>query len=124
MSEPFDLDAYLGGPFTFTFDGQEYSLPPDVSWKASDLLASGDPKGALRELLGEEQWQRLDASPKSFGPRSFTGLVDRYMKHLGLSEGESEASPPSSANTAGPSKPTFSGTTEPTSGGSLTVLTG
>lgn len=124
MSEPFDLDAYLGGPFTFTFDGQEYSLPPDVSWNASELLANGKPEEALHELLGDDQWQRLEDSPKVFGPRSFTGLVDRYMAHLGLREGEAEASPPSSEPTGEQLRQTSSGSTTSTSPGSSMVLTG
>ena len=120
----FDLDAVLGLPFTFTFDGEEYTLPPDIEWSTTQTLTEGKPDVALRRLLGEEQWQRLEDSPKVFGTRSFTAVLDAYTEHLGLRMGEAEASPSSSENTDGQSRRTSSGTTESTSGGSLTVLTG
>jgi hypothetical protein len=109
----FDLDAVLGEPFTFTFDGEEYALPVDVDWETTKLLTAGEPEEALHRLLGDDQWSRLEESPKVFGTRSFTKLLDAYMEHLGLRDvGESSASSPSSVNTAEQSRRTFSGSTE------------
>jgi hypothetical protein len=120
----FDLDAVLGLPFTFTFDGEEYELPVDVPWNVSELLSEGKPEEAFRLLLGPDQWQRLDDAPKVFGPKAFTAVLGAYMEHLGLREGESQASPSSSNDTDGQSRPTSAATTAPISAGSLTVLTG
>jgi hypothetical protein len=124
MSEPFNLDAVLGEPFTFTFDGAEYVLPVDVPWDVSQLLNDGKAQDAMRILLGDDQWRRLEESPKTFGTRSFVEVVGAYMKHLGLREGESEASPSSSNGTDGQLRPTSSATTTPTSAGSVTVRAG
>jgi len=124
MSEPFNLDAALGDPFRFTFCGEEYSLPPDITWAAGDLLSDGKIQEGIRELLGEDQWARLQEAPQPFGTRSFTAVLTAYNAHLGLDSGESEASSPSSADTVGQSRRTSSASTAPTSAGSLTVLTG
>jgi hypothetical protein len=123
----FDLDAALGLPFTFTFDGQEYTLPPDVDFDTITALQSEHLQDAFAGLLGPEQWQRLDASPKVFGARAFTAVMKEYLTHLGLGMGESSASPPSVQNTPVPSRRTFSDTTDtasPTSDSLPVTVTG
>ncbi len=120
----FDLDATLGLPFTFTFGGETYTLPPDVDFATLELLDNGKLDDGFRRLLGAEQWERLEASPSTFGMRAFTNVFNAYMAHLGIDAGKSAASPDSSASTVRQSKPTSSGTTPPRSPGSVTVLTG
>lgn len=119
-----DLDALLGLPFTFTFCGEEYSLPPDVDFQTLDELQAGHPDEAFRRLIGEEQYARLQAAPGTFGARAFTEVLQAYVTHLGLRSPESSASSDSSVSTATPSRLTSSGTTAPRSPGSATVLTG
>lgn len=120
----FDLDATLGLPFTFTFGGDTYTLPSDVDMAALQALRAEEPEKALQAMLGDEQWQRLQESPAVFGVRAWSKLIDAYFTHLGLRNPESGASSDSSKSTAGPSNPTFSGSTESPSRGSVTALTG
>lgn len=120
----FDLDALLGLPFTFTFCGEEYTLPPDVEFATIDELQAGHPDAAFRRLIGEDQYARMKAAPGTFGARALTAVLEQYMIHLGLREGESEASPDSSQNTPAPSRPIYSVTTAHPSPGSVTAHTG
>lgn len=91
-----NLDAIAnevkGTPFTFTFDGELYTLPPSVDFVAAAALASGDYYGGLHRLLGEKQWSRLVASPQVFSQAQFNALLTAYRDHLGIALGESPAS--------------------------------
>lgn len=84
----FDLDAVIaegaGDPFTFTFDGDVYAMPADFDLRVIPLMSTGDMLGTLRQLLGDEQMDRLESSPKTFGVRAFYATLDAYVRHLGL----------------------------------------
>lgn len=113
MSEDvFDLDAVAaeatGAPLRFTYRGQEWTLAhmTGVDWRIIDAANEGDMEAirkAFRYGMGEEQATRFDEVPQTIA--AMTALFRRWLKHNGLTEGESEASPDSSASTARPSKP-------------------
>lgn len=121
MSEPFDLDALErdtnAEPFTFRFDGQDYTLPPILDMRAAAHLQEGRLSDCLRTLLGPEQWRRLVEAQATFGFQHLNALLDKYAQHLGMDLGNLEASSRSSLPTRAPSRPTSSGTTRLTSAG-------
>lgn len=100
-----------GEPWEFEFDGERYELPNDFDMRAASMLVDGDMRGALAMLLGDEQWQRLQASPKVFGIRALGELLQTWCQEIGVELGEFTASPPSSKKTVAPSKRTSNGTT-------------
>lgn len=93
---PFNLDAVAAEstaePFEFTFGGDTFTLPPSVDLLVIGSLTSGDVAAALRRLLGEEQFARLDANPAPFTSAQFTALLNAYLAHCGLDVGEASAS--------------------------------
>lgn len=112
---PFDLDAVIAESkpadrrkkFTFSFDGDEYTLPNDVDVLALAAAASGQIAVALRRLLTPEDFDRINASSKVLTRDTLMALLDAYYQHIvGLAAGESSASTSSSKSTARPSKPT------------------
>lgn len=113
----FDLDAVLDEgdertPFTFTWDGEEYELPPERDIRAVAAIAAGRLYVGLEALLGTEQWGRIQASPKLLTAAKLRSLLDAYAAHIdGLTSGESSASSGSSKSTARPSKRTSKGNT-------------
>jgi hypothetical protein len=98
-------------PWEFDFDGDRYSLPPDFDMRAAAKLTNGDLHGALEMLLGAEQWQRLQASPKIFSLEELGKLLQSWASDIGVDLGEFTASPPSSRRTVTPSKRTSNGST-------------
>lgn len=93
---PFDLDAVASEataePFEFTFGGDKFTLPPSVDLRVIGSLTAGDVTDALRRLLGEDQYQRLDTNPAPFTAAQFTALLNAYLAHCGLDVGEVSAS--------------------------------
>lgn len=87
----FDLDAVLadGEPFSFTFGGQEYTLPADPPLTVPPLLRAGLDAEAVELLLGAEQWERLSAADPALGMKGATALLVAYQAHLGLAPGGS-----------------------------------
>lgn len=67
MSDAFDLEAAAlakeaeAAPFTFTYKGEEYSIPNQAQWpvKAVAAVTSGELREALPELLGEDTARKL-----------------------------------------------------------------
>jgi hypothetical protein len=67
--QPFDLDAAAdaaaaeaeGAPFTFTYKGESYIVPPSTSWPVSAFrdIAGGDLEAALVKMLGEAEFGKL-----------------------------------------------------------------
>ena len=63
----FDLDAAAsaaeaeGKPFRFSHLGNEYEIPRQEDWPLTvfGALARGDLEAALRDLLGEAEWDKL-----------------------------------------------------------------
>lgn len=106
----FDLDALIAEaaaePFTFLFGGEEYVCPPTIDIRAVSALAAGDLVGALRIMVGDDQWARLEASPQTLGVAAIGKLIEAYAEHQGVSVGESSGSSSSSPSTEEPWKPT------------------
>jgi hypothetical protein len=100
-----------GEPWKFDFDGDRYSLPSDFDMRAAAKLTNGDLHGALEMLLGAEQWNRLQASPKIFSLEQLGKLLQSWATDIGVDLGELTASPPSSRRTVTPSKRTSNGST-------------
>lgn len=114
----FDLDAVIAEresatPFTFTFDGHEYSMPSDVDVRALELLSDSRINDAFELLIGADDWAQIVESPKVLGAAALGALVDAYLKHIGVSDmGESLASTRSLSSTVRPSKRTSNGSTK------------
>lgn len=121
-SEVFDLDAVAAEvvkePMPFTWEGQQWTLAhmTGVDWRVMEMATAGDIEAmqkAFRYAMGPEQAKRFDKVPQPLAPMK--ELFKRWLRHNGSSEGESSASPDSSASTAGPSKPPSNSTTDSTS---------
>lgn len=100
-----------GDAWPFEFDGDRYLLPSDFDWRAAEAITSGDLERGLRQLLGDEQWERMCASERIFGVRELVNLLNAYCEAIGVDMGEFKASSGSSARTATPSKRTSNGST-------------
>jgi hypothetical protein len=67
MADAFDLEAAAlakeaeGTPFSFTYKGEEYTVPPQSSWPVTAIsdMAEGRLREALPVLLGEDNARRL-----------------------------------------------------------------
>jgi hypothetical protein len=94
----------------FTFDGDDYTLPSDFDMRAMAAFTGGRLDDAFRILLGPEQWQRMQASPKTFGYSQFEALMKTYSSAIGVDLEKAQASASSS-----PSMPTLSKPTSPAS---------
>lgn len=111
MDKPFDLDAVAAEatkePLRFTYRGQEWTLAhmTGVDWRVVELANTGDIEAirkAFRMGMGDEQADAFDDLPQPIA--AMTALFNQWLKHNGLTEGESAASPDSSESTARPSK--------------------
>lgn len=98
----FNLDEIVddGEPFPFTFGGEDYEFPADPDLKFVEYLSEGAFQAALWTLLGEEQYQRLDASKARFTTKRAKALFDAYTKSLGIDSGKSGGPPKPSRRTA------------------------
>lgn len=76
VSDVFDLDAAraaareaIGESFRFRFGGQTFTVPPSKEWPLSvtDCLSRGDIVGAMRLLLGDDQWPTFDLHTPTLG---------------------------------------------------------
>lgn len=106
--EVFDLSAAVAEkraegekrkPYTFNFGGEKYELPPYMDMLVIAYLAEGQMMSALRKLLGEEQWQRLNDSEEILDDVGLELLFNGYAKHTGQDLGKSRASTRSSRDT-------------------------
>jgi len=111
MSDVFDLDAVAAEatkePLRFTYRGQEWTLAhmTGIDWRVVELANEGHMdaiRKAFRYGMGEEQADRFDELPQPVA--AMTALFRQWVKHNGLTEGESVASPDSSGSTARRSK--------------------
>lgn len=92
----FDLDAVSnedeGIPFEFTFGGEKYALPATPDVLAASLFSVGNLYGGLQRMLGDKQWERILASPKTMDQDTLGKLLAAYKAHAGADVGESAAS--------------------------------
>lgn len=100
----FDLDAFEDEanevPFTFALGGEVFTMlgPEDADWLVQDNLADGGAlKDLMRELLGDEDYERF-VKHKVSG-RKLGALIEACKKHYGISPPESRASAGSTRNT-------------------------
>lgn len=107
MSEVFDLDAVAAEetkePLRFRWQGREWTLAhmTGVDWRVVELANTGDMEAirkAFRYGMGEEQYAEFEKVPQPIA--AMTALFRQWLRHNGLTEGESEASPDSSGSTA------------------------
>jgi hypothetical protein len=112
---PFDLRDLTRpeGPTPFQFvaqDGTEFTLPGPADLNIALVLDIGEaaPAQVFRLLLGD-QWDRFAASDTPMW--KIEPLLEKWGKHYGIDLGESSASPPLSAPTEEPSRPTSPTTT-------------
>lgn len=110
----FDLDAVIAEAkpdrrkkFTFTFDGETYTLPNDVDLLALGAASKGDVNTAFRRLMSDDDYARIQQSKKTLNYDTLFTLLNAYYEHVtGLAAGESSASTRSSTSTARPSSKT------------------
>lgn len=109
----FDLDALVleetTEPFTFTFGGEEFSVPAHYDPRIFRRADEGDIAGALRLMIGDEQWARLDKIDKPFDERHMRALFTAWTSHEVTTVGEASASSSSSRGTGRQSKQTSNG---------------
>jgi hypothetical protein len=84
-----DLDKILAeeeesrSPYEFTFDSEVYTLPPAMDVRAIAAIAGGRLDSGLSLLLGEEQWTKMQASPKVLTVTALEKLFDAYAEYSG-----------------------------------------
>jgi hypothetical protein len=89
-AEPFDLDAAMeavladSAPFPFTYKGNTYTVPAQVTWPIDALsaLARGELDKTLDTLLGEEAFQKLTADGITVG--ALNALFEEMAKQAGM----------------------------------------
>lgn len=101
-----------GETWDFEFDGETYHLPSDFDYRAVGPITGGELEEGLHILLGDEQFERLDASPKSFGLNELLAMLNKYCEDIGVPMGEFQASSRSSRRAAMRSKRTSNGSTK------------
>lgn len=112
----FDLDALEveqnSTPFEFTWAGEQFTIGAGgIDIRVTGLLHDGDWAGAVKMLMGDDEWQRLLGvkAGKPFQLEHAIALVNAYAEHLGTTVGKSSASSTSSKSTATRSKRTSNG---------------
>lgn len=123
----FDLDAWVadqlnaGQPFTFTFGGVDFELPPEPDPRTAALFDAGLYNEAFRRMLGEDQYRKFIATDAPLTRDAILEIIRKHAEHAGASLGESSASSGSSKPTARRSKRTSNGSSPSTSGTSDAV---
>jgi hypothetical protein len=98
----FNLDAVLAEsrdedrsePFPFVFGGEAFELPGlgDVDLRILEAFERGQNGTAMRRMLGEEQWARLEAVDALFNADAMGALLEAWKDHAGVDMGNSSAS--------------------------------
>lgn len=73
-----------GLPFAFTYDGDDYTVPPSREWSMAALerLGSGDLAGALTELLSEDTYAKLRDAGLTLG--ELEALFEQVAQDSGM----------------------------------------
>jgi hypothetical protein len=82
-------------PFTFTYKGHTYEIPPMAEWsmEALELVGAGDFGNALPELLGEDTYRQMRDNGLKLG--QLTTLFDKVAEMGGMVNlGNSRQPPP------------------------------
>lgn len=100
-----DVDAIMAErvekpPYVFRFGGEIYNLPPRADFRAIAAMSQGELDKAMRLLMGQSQWERLQDAEAVFTDETLKVVMDGYQAHMGEDLGESKASTRSSKNTA------------------------
>lgn len=115
VDKVFDLDALkfeeTTEPFKFKFGGQEFEIPTHYDPRIFRRAGQGDLAGALLAMIGDAQFERLDAIDQPFDERHMSALFKAWAASDLVTVGEAKASSRSSKSTRRPSKPTSSATT-------------
>lgn len=96
MAEPFDLDALdvdtADQPFTFRWNGQVFTMATfkQMEWRRQIEFDNVPLVDAMRELVGNEQFEALNEKPMSRG--RFNQLLDAWYEYQGIDRGEGRAS--------------------------------
>lgn len=99
MMAVFDLDAVdaetTGVAYEFLSHGVVYSLSAgsDCDWRVLTALSKDDLSGAIRLLLGDEQYETFVRHPVS--AKGLSALLKSWSSFKGDQSGESSASPAS-----------------------------
>jgi len=106
-AEHFDLDAAVRAaqgeaeavPFRFTYGGEDYEIPAPATWPltAMSVLSSGDLPRALAQLLGPDQFARLEASGITLG--GINALFEAVGQASGLGGLPNSSAQPQPAST-------------------------
>lgn len=104
QGDVFDLDALAREanqvPFEFRFGGEVYTCPGELDIRVVSALGAGDLEGALQRMLGDDQWQRMLASPQVLTAPMLLGVLREYSEHSGVELPNLSASTGSSGSTA------------------------
>jgi hypothetical protein len=89
----YDLDAALAEKvakpeFTFRFGGEVFNLPAEPDVRALAAFSGGRLDDALRMLLGNAQWETMQAVEAVLDTDALKGLLDAYGEHAGIELGE------------------------------------
>lgn len=118
QGDEFDLDAVAAeaekDPYPFSWKGQRWVLKhaSTIDLRTLEPADGGDLAAmrlAILSALGEEQAARFNTVPQDAD--AMAALFDRWTNHAGNAEGESPASPASSASTEPRSRPASRSTT-------------
>jgi hypothetical protein len=108
MGDVYDLDAAkaaqreaLGEPFTFSYAGEKYQLPPSAEWpvRISALLAEGNIQESVRILLStvdEDSAARFLASNPTMGHVNL--IIEEAARRENMELPNSSPPPPSGSS--------------------------
>lgn len=77
-------DEALKGNHKFTYDGEDYEVPPTSEWDISVIEAVEDEKivTVVRSILGTAQWAKYKSKPRNV--EDLTKFFEALSKAAGL----------------------------------------
>ncbi|MCL2585282.1 MAG: hypothetical protein FWE35_22805 [Streptosporangiales bacterium] len=102
MTDAFDLEAAAlaaeaeAAPFTFTYKGGEYTIPPQATWPVEALndIAQGQFSDGLTKIMGQADADKLRAA----------GLTMKAMEILIEQAGKTQVGTPDLPNSGPPAR--------------------